>query len=827
MTHVGLAGVADWRREGDTVVCRTTTHRVDGPGPPESLSDGRRPRLAVEFLSPDAVRLQLQPDPEAVSVGESQLGLDYDTLRTDTDLTVEREVEREGDSDADGGLVRAATAGLTAEIDTATADVRIRDAVRDRELLATGSQTDSRDRPVVPPTGFTETERGGWPLVVEDTHLAVRLPPDEHLFGCGEQFGGVDHRGDRISARVRQPNGTGSRETYFPVPLYLSDRGYGVFVDTAADATFDFGATAPGTTSLSVADSALSLVVFRGHPETVLEQYTALTGRPPRLPEWTFGVWWSRNSYESAAEVRAVADRLRETETPGDLLHLDPGWTDLDELDLSWDDEGFPDPEALLTDLADDGFHVSVWEYPYLKAGTTPFATARDRGYLVEDGAGRPLVLRRPSKSDTRAGILDFTDPDAVAWWQDRHRRLLDQGVDVFKTDFGEYLPPAAVTSDGRTGKTSHNRYPLAYQRAVAGAFDETTTDDETPLLWSRSGWAGAQQYPVHWGGDAASTEAGFAATVRGGLSLAASGVPLWSCDIGGYKPEPSPDLYRRWAQWGLLSLSHPRFHGKTPREPWHYGEAVAAAVRRYARLRYRLLPYLYRHGVAAARRGLPVLRPVHVARPDADVPVDALQHFVGDSLLVAPDLAPDEPLDVYLPAGEWIDHWTGERHEGPTRLRLSPPRSELPAFWAAGTVVPEQEPGPHVAACEADPLTLRAFLDPTDATDATDATASGAWVDTDTETLRETRVERDDETLTVTLPTDSSRGVRVLVEGVETLPETVRVRRGETVTEPSPSTVELGHETADATRETALSVSVTPDGPSATDGDQSDTAGD
>ena len=175
MTHVGLAGVADWHREGDTVVCRTTTHRVDGAGPPDSLTDGRRPRLAVEFLSPDAVRLQLQPDPEAVPAGESPLGLDDDTLRTETDLTV----ERDGDDDPDTDTVRAATDGLTAEIDTVSADLRIRDAARGRTLLATGHQTDSRDRPVVPPTGFTETERGGGPLVVGDTHPAVRHPPDE------------------------------------------------------------------------------------------------------------------------------------------------------------------------------------------------------------------------------------------------------------------------------------------------------------------------------------------------------------------------------------------------------------------------------------------------------------------------------------------------------------------------------------------------------------------------------------------------------------------------------------------------------------------------
>lgn len=757
MTWVELASVTDVAG-GDatyTFSCDTRVASADHPDVPQSVP------LTVEFLDERTVRLVIRPNPETTTRDVSPLELDYDAVRADVDVA-----ERRGD---DGWTLR--TDALAATVEEESADLRIE--TRDGTPLLDTSQdhTDARGNPVAPPVGFREVETDNWPLTVDRTALSYRQSTEESFYGLGEQFGTYRKEGQRLEARVTQPNGTNSSATYAPVPFFLSDRGYGLFVDTAADATFDFGASAPTTTGIEVEDDVLVATLFYGPaPADVLESYTALTGRAPSLPAWTYGTWMSRNSYESQAEVESIAGRLREEGFPCDVLHVDPQWLDLNRMELEFDEEAFPNPGGMLDALDERGFRVSLWEYPYVKVGTDLFAEAVAEGYVVSNGRGRPYLLRRPSVPITRAAIVDFTDPDAVEWWREQHEPLLRLGVDVFKTDFGEYLPEDAVAADGRSGAAAHNPYPLGYQRAVAGAFDAV---GKPPVLWSRSAWAGAQRYPVHWGGDASSTFDGFATSVRAGLSLCLSGFQFWSCDIGGYKPEPSDELYVRWAQWGLLALSHPRFHGKTPREPWEYGEEAAAIVHEFARLRYRLLPYYHSYGERATRTGLPVMRPMVLEFPDEPIVQDrGTQHMVGSDLLIAPVTDPGGTVPVSLPSGEWVDFWSGEYLEGPARLERDVPLSELPLFVRAGALIPERSvDAPHTL--EGVPeLTLRAYPEREGPTDAAFEFAHPALSEP-----VDLRVALSSDGSTVEIETDEAVAVdAVVVESTTTRPETVEL---------------------------------------------------
>lgn len=480
------------------------------------------------------------------------------------------------------------------------------------------------------------------------------LQHDEKIFGCGESFTRFDKRGQRVLVSTRDGMGTQSELMYKPIPFFLSNNGYGMFVHTSAPLTFDFGKYFDAHNVIYSGDENLDLFIFLGEPKDVLSEYTALTGRSPVPPLWSFGFWMSRITYNSEAQVREVARQLRAHKVPADVIHIDTGWFETEwRSDYKFSPSRFPDPGKMMRDLKEQGFRISLWQYTYVTSKNELWKEMVEKGYHVKNDGGQ-----LPSEDAT----LDLSNPAAVKWYQDKIRDLLKLGVGAIKVDFGEAAPYTGVYTSGMSGWYEHNLYPLRYNKAVADATREVTGED---VIWARSTWAGSQRYPLHWGGDAENTDSAMAAELRGGLSFGLSGFTYWSHDVGGFVNRAPRDLYRRWMAWGVLT-SHTRAHGAPPREPWEYDEALTEDFRNALGLRYSLMPYIYAQAKDSSARGFPLARPLFFEYPNdrTSWSIDD-QYMFGSDLLVAPMFATGDRRQVYLPPGSWIDYQSGRVYEG------------------------------------------------------------------------------------------------------------------------------------------------------------------
>lgn len=480
------------------------------------------------------------------------------------------------------------------------------------------------------------------------------LQHDEKIFGTGESFTRLNKRGQRVLASTRDGMGTQNEWMYKPIPFFLSDRGYGMFVHTTAPLTFDFGKFYDAHNVIYSGDENLDLFIFLGEPKDVLSEYTALTGRSPVPPLWTFGFWMSRATYNSDEQVRQVAQQLRTQRLPSDVIHIDTGWFETEwRSDHRFSPTRFPNPAKLMADLKQQGFHVSLWQYPYLTTKNPLWKEIVAKGYHVRNAGGQ-----LPDEDAT----LDLSNPAAVKWYQDALRDLLKLGVGAIKVDFGEHAPLTGQYHSGQSGWYEHNLYPLRYNKIVSEVTKATTGED---VIWARSAWAGSQRYPIHWGGDAENTDSAMAASLRGGLSFGLSGFTYWSHDVGGFVQKAPRDLYRRWMAWGVLS-SHTRAHGIPPREPWEYDAALVEDFRRALELRYSLMPYIYAHAKDSSARGFPLLRPLFFEYPNdpASWTIED-QYLLGTDLLVAPLFDNGDKRRVYLPPGAWIDYQSNQVYQG------------------------------------------------------------------------------------------------------------------------------------------------------------------
>lgn len=482
------------------------------------------------------------------------------------------------------------------------------------------------------------------------------LTADEMIFGCGESATGLNKVGQKVNLFVTDPQGPETDQMYKPIPFFMSNRGYGMFMHTSAPVTCDFGATYIGLNKLFMGDENLDLFVFFGEPKDILNEYTDLVGKPGMPPLWSFGTWMSRITYFSEKEGYDVAANIRKNKYPCDVIHFDTGWFDVDwQCDYKFSENRFDNPGQMLKDLQSQGFHVCLWQLPYFTPKNTYFKELIEKNMYVKNDNG---------ELPYEDVVLDFSNPATVKWYQDKLAGLLNMGVSAIKVDFGEAAPLNGIYASGKTGWYEHNLYPVRYDMAVSEITKKLHGEN---IMWARAAWAGSQRYPLHWGGDAATTNTGMLGTLRAGLSFGLSGFSFWSHDMGGFVKSTPEDLYCRWLPFGFLT-SHTRAHGAPPTEPWLYdSKRVQDIFRRSAEMKYRLMPYVYAQAKECTEKGLPMLRALFVEFPeDPGTWKVEDEYMFGSQILVAPLLESGiTGRTVYLPQGKWIDYQTSKVYEG------------------------------------------------------------------------------------------------------------------------------------------------------------------
>ena len=532
---------------------------------------------------------------------------------------------------------------------------------------------------------YMQNTKTGKNYMLEQMFLDV----DEYVYGLGERFTPFVKNG-QVVEMWNEDGGTASEIAYKNIPFYVTNKGYGILVDNEGDVAYEIASEKVERVQFSVEGERLDYYVISGKtPMGTVEKYTELTGKPALPPAWSFGLWLTTSfttNYDEATTsgfIQGMADR----EIPLHVFHFDCYWMDAYEwCNFEWDPATFPDPKGMLKRYHDRGLHICVWINPYIGQKSCLFKEGKDHGYLVKktDGSVWQTDLWQPGMA-----LVDFTNPDAVAWYQGKLKTLLDMGVDCFKTDFGERIPVKEIEYfDHSDPVKMHNYYTYLYNQAVFELLERERGTGEA-VLFARSATVGGQQFPAHWGGDCSASYVSMAETLRGGLSLSLGGFGFWSHDISGFESTAPADIYKRWCQFGLLS-SHSRLHGSSSyRVPWMFDEEACDILREFVNLKCRLMPYLYGQAVRSHKGGRPVLRPMFLDFPE-DRACDTLdrQYMFGDSLLVAPIFKENGEVQYYLPEGTWYNLITGAEVSGGKWQKETHDYHSLPLMIRPNTVL-------------------------------------------------------------------------------------------------------------------------------------------
>ncbi len=627
----------------------------------------------IDFISPRTIRLRAKTDISAFADDSESMMLINPKLPTDSSWKTEK---------IKGGYRYSNISGsVSVYLDPWRIELRDPDGKLITETIQKKNELRSFTNPM-PPFAFIRRAND----YSRSIGAAFSLSYNEKIFGCGESFTNFDKRGQKINLYTTDGMGTQSHKLYKPVPFFMSNRGYGMFIHTTTPITCDFGSKFQAVNNILIGDNNLDIFIFLGEPKDILNEYTNLTGKPAMPPLWSFGLWMSCITYSSEQETREVAAKLRKYKIPSDVIHLDTGWFETDwRCDYEFSKSRFDDPAKMISDLKQQGFHISLWQLPYFVPNNIYYNEIIEKGLYVKGFDGGVAF------EDV---ILDFSNPDTIKWYQDKIAGLLKLGVGVIKVDFGESGPYKGIYASGKTGFYEHNLYPLRYNKTMAEITRQITGDT---IIWARSAWAGSQRYPLHWGGDNENTDTAMAASLRGGLSFGLSGFSFWSHDIGGFVQSPSEEMYRRWMPFGMLT-SHSRSHGSRPREPWDkkFSDKFLDDFRQASAMKYKLMPYVYAQAKHCVENGLPMMRALFVEYPsDPGSWLIDNEYLFGSDILVAP-LFEEGSIgrEVYLPAGNsWVDYQTGKEYQGGTWYNIAAGEIPIVMLVKSGTALPHVKP--------------------------------------------------------------------------------------------------------------------------------------
>lgn len=566
--------------------------------------------------------------------------------------------------------------------------------------------------------------------------------PEEHFFGFGAGAGRGGESGfegevyNLLDKSHQELNIRGRR-----IPFFMSTKGYGVFLNSTRVSTFNMGKESDRRYSFQTPGNQLDYYFIYGPSfKHILARYTELTGRAPLIPKWGFGL--TQSGFWKQTECEDFCKTYRDKGIPCDLLHIDSNWLNkgskLSEtgmgtlasspfgyVDFKWDKRQFPNLEGMISRLSRQGFKFSLWEVALVNPNVGEFyEDGAEQGYFVKNPDGSvclvPYGFRGP------AAIVDFSNPAASRWWKEQHKYLVDMGVNSFKLDIAGDLGTAkdAIFYNGKSLDEMRVLYRLGNLKTVFQAVKDYT--NRRGMIGSSIATAGTQRYPVHWSGDYASNFAGLQSMIRTQQNMGLSGFALYRPAIGGHrKGEISPELFIRWAQFGLFSSLTEVWSSLPQNLPWRFGEKIEEIFRQYAVLRYQLLPYIYSYAWIANQRGVPIVRAMVLEyQDDPEVYNKGLQYMLGRELLIAPIYeaasSPGEASEreVYLPEGQWIDYATGKKYEprkrpevlrgeGSQYIEYEAGLERLPIFVKAGAIIPMAPEMQWVDEKPWDPLTL------------------------------------------------------------------------------------------------------------------------